>query len=73
MLCLVCNGDAKNITPGGFDGIIIDCPTCEPYEIADSVLHKFDKIGPEKRAEALWKAKRFASPGTRPAITSACL
>ena len=73
MLCLVCNGPAKDITPGGFDGSMIDCPTCEPYEIAHSVLHKFEMVGLEKRADALQKAKRFASPGTRPAITSTCL
>lgn len=73
MLCLVCNGPAEDIAPADFDGRMIDCPTCEPYEIARSVLHKFEKFGPEKRALALQKAKRFASPGTRPSITSFCL
>lgn len=73
MLCLVCNGPAEDITPGDFDGSMINCPTCEPYEIARSVLHKFEMFGLEKRADALQKAKRFASPGTRPAITSTCL
>ena len=73
MQCLVCGGPAKDITPGGFDGLIINCQICEPYEIAESVLHKFDKIIPEKRAAALLKAKRFTPAGTRPAINNTCL
>ena len=73
MRCLVCNGPAEDIAPADFDGRVIDCPTCESYEIADSVLHKFDKFSLEKRADALRKAKRFASPRTRPTITNFCL
>ena len=73
MLCLVCNGSAEDITPGGFDGIILNCPTCEPYEITGSVLNKFDEFGPEKRADALKKAKHFAPPGMRPTITTRCV
>ena len=72
MLCLICKGPATDITPGGFDGVMVDCRICKPYEIADRARDKFGKVAPEKRAEALQMAKRFASPGARSSITSIC-
>ena len=69
MNCPVCDGPAEDVTSGGSDGQTIKCPTCGPYEIVGWVMLRFEALGPEGRAKALKKAKLWAEPGTRPAIT----
>jgi hypothetical protein len=74
MECLVCGGPAEDITSHpGLDAIAVDCPKCKPYEVARSVLDRFGALDSEGRAAALRKAKRFAAPGTRSAISSTSL
>ncbi len=70
MLCPICNGPAENITPGGFDGLVVKCATCGPYEIAGTVRVRLAKLRLEDRPTVLQKAKRFAAPGARPTISS---
>lgn len=70
MQCLICDGPAEDITPGGFEGVIVDCPRCKPYEVAGSVQRKLSQRNLERRIGALRKAQRFAAPETRPAIDS---
>jgi hypothetical protein len=74
MQCGVCTGAAKDITPPGFDGIVIRCPTCKDYEIAGgAALARFRNASVEERAAALKKAKAFQGLPGRPTITTTCL
>jgi transposase len=68
MQCSICGAPAKNLTPGSFEGLVVSCPHCGTYEIADSALNGFLRLDFDRRAEALQKAKRFAAPGARPTI-----
>jgi hypothetical protein len=70
MQCLVCGGPAEDITPGEFDGIVMKCPACGPYDVAGTVQAKLAKLGLKDRAAVLQKAKGFSTFGTRPTITS---
>lgn len=73
MQCFFCGGQAQDITPGDFDGVVLACPKCKPYEVARNVLGKLRALDPDARADALAKARGFARCGTRPAVTSTCL
>lgn len=71
MQCPVCGAEARDLTPGDFDGIIVDCKRCNGYEVVGAVVNDFLRLDFERRVEALEKARRAAAPGARPAIGEA--
>lgn len=73
MQCATCGAVAENVTPGGFDGLVVRCEHCGTYEIAGTAENALLRLSLPERAAALEKAKRLAAPGTRPCISSACL
>ena len=56
MQCLVCTGEARDLTPQNFDGYVIGCPSCGNYEVAGGAWEKFRKASQEERSAALGKA-----------------
>ncbi len=56
MQCLVCAGEAKDLTPDNFDGHLIECPRCGKYEILGCTWDIFQKASQPERAAALGKA-----------------
>lgn len=56
MQCLVCAGEAKDLTPDNFDGHLIACPHCGKYEILGCTWDIFQKSSQPERAAALGKA-----------------
>jgi len=72
MQCLVCTGEAKDITPAGFDGIVVRCPNCGDYEVADSALKRFQTASLSERGVAFRKAKSLQT-AARPTITTTCI
>jgi hypothetical protein len=71
MNCPVCGAKAEHIT-STIDGVTVVCPVCGEYDIATSVLatEQLQRLEPNKRGDALIKAKRSAQPGDRPMITT---
>jgi uncharacterized Zn finger protein len=63
MQCATCGAVAENVTPGGFDGLVVRCERCGTYEIA----------GTAERAAVLERVKRSTPPGGRPCVTTAAL
>ena len=72
MQCPVCAAQAKNLTPGTYDGVIVGCPRCGDYQITGTVFDKLLRLGAEERVEALQRAKQRATPGARPTISTTC-
>jgi hypothetical protein len=72
MQCCACGAVAQDKTPGGLDGLIIDCPRCGEYEITGSALNNLLRLSLPECADALAKAKRFAQ-AERPVIDSRCI
>lgn len=70
MECEVCKRPANDRTPADYDGVKIDCPDCEKYAIAGSILDRFRRLDPEERKEALRRAKRRTGSGSRPLIST---
>jgi hypothetical protein len=56
--CPICGGEAKNATPGNFDGLIIKCKHCGDYGITDSALNDFLRLDFDARQSALVDARR---------------
>jgi hypothetical protein len=73
MNCPVCGAEAKNSTPGDFDGLIVECRHCGNYQIADDALNDFLRLDFDARKSILDRAQQSAKPGTRPAIGTASL
>jgi hypothetical protein len=73
MQCPVCGAVAKNLAPATYDGLIVGCPRCGEYQITGTVFDNLLRLGPEDRSEALQRAKRRATLGARPTISSTCL
>ena len=69
---LVCTGAATDITLAGFEGIVVRCPNCGDYEVADSALRRFQTASLSERGAALRKAKSLKTTG-RPTITTTCV
>jgi hypothetical protein len=49
MECLVCAGEAKDLTPENFDGRLIGCPHCGNYEILGATWDLFEKASQPER------------------------
>jgi hypothetical protein len=65
MQCPICGSSARDHTPPGFRGIVVNCATCGNYEIAEAYLDKLRALESAARGEVLRKAKehaRFATP-----------
>jgi hypothetical protein len=73
MQCPVCGAEARDLSSGDFDGLMLECKHCGSYEIDDGALNEFLRLDFDGRVAALQKAKTFASPGTRPTISTSCL
>jgi hypothetical protein len=73
MDCPICGAQARNVTPGEFDGLVVKCVHFGDYEVPDSALNGLIRLDYEGRCAALDKAKIAARAGTRPSITTACL
>ena len=71
MNCPVCGAEAKNSTPGDFDGLIVDCKHCGNYKIRDDALNAFLRLDFDARKAALDGAKRSAKSGATPSIDKA--
>jgi hypothetical protein len=71
MRCPVCEGDARDITPPDFDGVVLRCVNCKDYDIATGYMERLLRLDLEDRARVLRKAKGFAGTG-RPSINSMC-
>jgi hypothetical protein len=73
MKCPVCeNAAAEDVTPHTFDGKTFRCPTCGEYDIVGSVYDPgtLEALDLSKRKDALARAKRQATGGRRPRITT---
>jgi hypothetical protein len=71
MNCPVCGAEAKNSTPGDFDGLIVECKHCGNYKIRDDALNAFLRLDFDARKGALEAAKRSAKSGATPSIDRA--
>ena len=72
MDCPICGAEAKNSTPGNFDGLVIECKHCGIYDIPDSALNALIRLDFDARKSALEKARDAATGGARPSINCAC-
>ena len=71
MNCPICGPDAEKIATT-IDSVSIACPRCGEYDVSGSVIAtgQWDKLKPEQCRDALDEAKRSATPGARPMITT---
>ena len=72
MECCTCGAMARNLAPGDYDGIVVECTHCGTYEVGSAVLNSLLRLSLPERMEALENAKRLAAPGRRPAIDDRC-
>jgi len=68
MQCLVCAGEAKDLTPPNFDGHVIVCPRCGNYEILGCTWDIFQNASQPERAAALGKAVSLQGVARWPTI-----
>jgi hypothetical protein len=73
MQCPVCGAIAENITRPDFDGLAVRCRNCKEFDVAGTALNGLLRLDGAERAAALERARRFASVGVRPSITTTCL
>jgi hypothetical protein len=73
MNCPVCRATVKDITPIGYRGLVVKCPKCGSYRIAESALAALLVLKTAERLEALLRARRFASYRAWPTIDRASL
>jgi hypothetical protein len=71
--CLVCIGEAKDLTPKNFDGFVIGCPSCDSYEVAGGAWDRFRNASQQVRATALGRAAALKGFARWPTIKSSCL
>lgn len=70
MQCPICGAEAKDLTAGDFDGLVVDCKHCGEYAVADAVFNQLLRLDFDQRTAALEKARQDASLETRPTIGS---
>jgi len=73
MQCPVCGAVSRDMSPGDFDGLIVDCKHCGDYAIVGSALNALLTLGFNERVDALEKARSVASPSVRPTTSTDCL
>ena len=72
MQCLVCAGEARDLTPQNFDGYVIGCSSCGNYEVAGGAWDRFRNASQQERAAALAKAASLKGVARWPTIKSIC-
>jgi len=72
--CPICDGLAEEL-PNTIDGKSIHCERCGDFNVSGTVYDPgfLERLDPEERRQALENAKRAASQGKRPMITTNCL
>jgi hypothetical protein len=73
MDCPVCKVVVKDITPIGYRGLVVKCPKCGSYRIAENALSALLVLKMAERLEALLRTRRFASHRAWPTIDRASL
>jgi len=68
MQCLVCAGEAQDLTPPNFDGHVIGCPHCGRYEILGATWGLFENASQAQREAALGKAASLQGVARWPTI-----
>ena len=68
MQCPICGAEAKDLTRGDFDGLVVECKHCGDYAVADSVFNQLLRLDFDQRTAARETAKAKAPAGTRPTI-----
>ena len=71
MKCLVCAGEARDLTPQNFDGYVIACPSCGNYEIAGGAWC-IQTASEQERSAALLKAASLKGVARWPTIKTIC-
>jgi hypothetical protein len=72
MQCLVCAGEATDLTPLGFDGHVIGCPSCGNYEVIGAAWNRLQNASQLERAAALAKAALLKGVARWPTIKTIC-
>jgi hypothetical protein len=72
MQCLVCAGEANDLTPLNFDGHVIGCPNCGKYEVAGGTWNRLQNASQQQRAAALAKAASLKGFARWPTIKNIC-
>jgi hypothetical protein len=72
MQCLVCAGEAKDLTPQNFDGYVIGCPSCGKYEVAGGAWRRLQNASLPERTAALAKAASLKGFERWPTIKTIC-
>jgi hypothetical protein len=72
MQCLVCAGEARDLTPQNFDGYVIGCPSCGNYEVAGGAWSRFQNASEQERSAALAKAASLKGVARWPTIKNIC-
>jgi hypothetical protein len=73
MQCLVCAGEARDLTPQNFDGYVIGCPSCGNYEVSGGAWERFRNAPQQERAAALGKAASLKGVARWPTIKNTSL
>jgi hypothetical protein len=72
MQCLVCAGEATDLTPLDFDGHVIGCPSCGNYEVIGAAWNRLQNASQLERAAALAKAALLKGVARGPTIKTIC-
>ena len=72
MQCLVCGGEARDLTPQNFDGYVIGCPICGNYEVAGGAWDRLQNVSKQERVAALAKAASLKGVARWPTIKNIC-
>jgi hypothetical protein len=72
MQCLVCAGEARDLTPQNFDGRVIACSSCGNYEVAGGASDRLRNASQQERAAALAKAAALKGVARWPTIKTIC-
>jgi NMD protein affecting ribosome stability and mRNA decay len=73
MQCVVCTGEATDLTPKNFDGHVIVCPSCGKYEVAGGTWERLQNASQQERCAALAKAASLKGVARWPTIKTICL
>jgi len=66
--CGICGEQAENVTPGGLDGIRMNCLRCGQYELTGTALSPAMDLSPDERARVSGWVFEQNSLGTSPTI-----
>jgi len=72
MDCPVCLAQVRDLTPGNYRGLVVECPRCGVYRVMPAALSGLRQLKTEKRLAALRRAKEFTWSRAWPTISKAC-